>query len=580
MINIQGLYHQPLSNYAFAIDENTIILRLRTKRNDLDKVFLNFGDTAYRGNPVLYTTLQMNVFASDEYFDYYEVELKDTYKRIVYYFELHKDKDIKYYYGDIVYNELSTERNDLFKLPYHRKEDIIDVPEWLKKATIYNIFPDSFVSENPLNNKPNQQLPFEDHIVKSKLGGTLNSVKENLEYIKNLGFNTVYLNPIFTAGEYHKYDTIDYYSIDPNFGTNKEFKELVDEIHKQDMRIIIDGVFNHSGWNFFAFEDVVRNQKNSSYKDWFYRLEFPVVKPDTFEQIPNYECFGYERLMPKLNTSNKELISYFMDVVTYWTKEYNIDGWRLDVADEVDTEFWRIFRRTVKAINNNVVLIGEVWQSAKYFLDGSMFDSTMNYSFLKHAKDFFAQRKLTSEQFNTRITSQLTRYHKNINYGQLNLLDSHDVPRFLSHCEEDIHSYKLALIFLFTFVGAPMLFYGDELGFVGISEDEYRQPMQYNKHHLQDFITNLTSIRTNHLSIQTGDYKTLLSCEDDGLLIYKRFNKTEEIIVILNVSSNYNDVSKITKSSTVLLSNTKDVDTITPNGYMILFKEVNHVDNN
>ncbi|MBU1019954.1 MAG: glycoside hydrolase family 13 protein [Firmicutes bacterium] len=571
MINIQALFHQPLSNYAFSIDENTLIFRLRTAKDDIDKVIFHFGDTAYQDNPIQYTSVQMALFAADEYFDYYEIMIKDSYKRIVYYFELCQKQNKVYYYGDHVYDEVSIERNDMYKLPYHRKEDIIDVPKWLKKAIIYNIFPDSFAtSKNLISGTPSLKN-HKGFTVKSKLGGAINGVTENLDYIQNLGFNTVYLNPIFAAGEYHKYDIIDYFSIDPCFGTNDDFLNLVNECHLRDMKIIIDGVFNHSGWNFFAFEDCVKNGEASVYKDWFYRLEFPVVKPETYDIKPGYECFGYERLMPKLNTSNKEVISYLMKVATYWTKEYHIDGWRLDVADEVDSEFWRIFRKTVKEINPEIAIIGEVWQSARYFLDGSMFDSTMNYVFLKYSKDFFANTKITATEFNTRIVSLLTRYHKNTNYGQLNLLDSHDTPRFLSHAEGNIQKYELALLFLFTFVGAPMLFYGDECGLEGLKEEDYRQKMRFeSKHNLIKIIQSFTSLRNSNLALQLGDYRTVYTQEDGGFFVFKRFNEEEEIIIFLNVNEYEVTVEKEFNDCIVLIHKGYLNNTIQPYGYLVV----------
>lgn len=152
--------------------------------------------------------------------------------------------------------------------------------------------------------------------------------------------------------------------MDPCFGTNEDFKELVDTFHENGIRVIIDGVFNHCGWKFFAFEDVVRKGEKSQYKNWFYGLTFPVIRPDDPEEYPGYECFGYERMMPKLNTANPEVEEYFCRVGRYWVEKFHIDGWRLDVASEVNDGFWRRFRREVKKINPEAILIGEVWESA------------------------------------------------------------------------------------------------------------------------------------------------------------------------------------------------------------------------
>ena len=230
------------------------------------------------------------------------------------------------------------------------------------------------------------------------------------------------------------------------------------------MRVIIDGVFNHCGWRFFAFEDVVQKGEASRYKDWFYRLEFPVVRPEDPEAIPGYECFGYERLMPKLDTANPEVREYFCSVGEHWVREYGIDGWRLDVASEVDDSFWREFRRRVKAAKPEALLIGEVWESAGHWLDGSMFDSAMNYELRRHCRRFFAEQTEDAFAFSGRCTGMLMRYRRQLVPAQLNLLDSHDVGRFLSLCGGDVRRYRLAVLFQLCFPGIPSVFYGDELG--------------------------------------------------------------------------------------------------------------------
>jgi cyclomaltodextrinase / maltogenic alpha-amylase / neopullulanase len=544
-MNKHAIMHQPLSNYAFGLDETHVVFRLKAAKNDLKEVILCYGDTAFRGNPVEMAHVKMVLIHQDSLFDYYEVIIETSISRIVYYFELYDGKTRSYFYSQFHYDHVSDQRNDLFKLPFNRKEDWIEIPKWLNDAVIYNIFPDSFATKKDLITKTSKTMTINGNIVKSKLGGTINGIRENLDYIIDLGCNTIYMNPIFTAGEYHKYDLIDYYSIDPTFGTNDDFKRLVDEAHDKGLKVIIDGVFNHCGWYFHAFDDVVKHQEKSRYTDWFYRLDFPVYRPNTFEEIPPYACFGYERLMPKLNTSNEEVIQYFMDVCSYWMKHYNIDGWRLDVADEVDASFWRRFKETAKAINPEIAIIGEVWQSAEYYLDGTMFDSVMNYDLLKHSKAFFAKKALDAEQFNDRVVHMLTRYKTPFNYAQMNLLDSHDVPRFLSHCDEDINRYFLALIFQFTFIGAPMIFYGNEQGLTGIKEEDYRKGMVFNRDGLiRDFFKRLIELRKNHPVLTKGSFKTLHAGKGDGLYIYERYDEKSSIITILNRSDSLKVINK------------------------------------
>lgn len=567
MINRHGIYHKPLSEYAFALNENTLIIRIKTARNNIDAVMLHFGDTAYRGNPVQFTTTKMNLVASDNYFDYFEARIDDPYQRIIYYFELINTNETLYYYADAFYPTVSHERNDLYKFPYMRKEDIITPPLWLKDAIIYNIFPDSFTT----NKTPINQTKIVNSIpVKNRLGGTLRNIIQALDYIQDLGINTLYLNPIFTAGEYHKYDVIDYYSIDPMLGTNDEFKELVNTCHTRNMRIIIDGVFNHAGWNFFAFLDVLKHQEKSEYVDWFYHLDFPIKKPQNHSDMPRYACFGYERHMPKINTSNPDVIQYFTDVCAYWINEFDIDGWRLDVADEVDTNFWRMFTQTARSCKQDVAIIGEVWQDASYYLDGTMFDSTMNYDFIKYAKAFFGYETIAAKAFDGHMAHVRYRYREQTTYTQLNILDSHDVPRFLSHCQLDINRYKLAVIYLLTSVGTPSILYGDEQALDGIKEHDYRQSMVYDHNNtLYHFFKTIIHLRKNHKVLRSGFYKTIQADSNSGYYEYERYNHQSSIRIILN-KNNYSIPLKMKDTQYVTLAKEHtDNNVLGPYGYII-----------
>ena len=380
-----------MSEYAHGLDEKRIVIRLRSARGDLVRVTLWYGDTACRRTPIDWFPEPMERVLSDEYHDYWELTLESPYHRIFYHFELFDGAERCYYYGGVFTDHLVDDRSEYFKLPFNHRADIARVPDWVHGAVVYNIFPDSFAtSRRHISLEPTER-EFGGLVTHGKLGGTIRGVTENLDYLADLGVNCIYLNPIFAAGEYHKYDLIDYYHIDPCFGTDEDFRELVDTAHGMGMRVIIDGVFNHCGWRFFAFEDVVQKGEGSAYADWFYRLSFPVVRPDDPEAIPGYECFGYERLMPKLDTANPEVREYFCAVGEYWVREFGIDGWRLDVASEVDDAFWREFRRRVKAVDPDALLIGEVWESAGHWLDGSMFDSAMNYELRRHCRRFFAE---------------------------------------------------------------------------------------------------------------------------------------------------------------------------------------------
>lgn len=544
-MNKSAILHIPLSQYAFADNEKTMTIRLRAAKGDLTACTLYYGDRACNSNPVDFFPLPMEVVAQDELFDYYEVKFETAYNRVFYYFKLEKEEEWTYYYSDkfsdemprfVLKDTLIEGRNEYYQYPIILRDEILDVPEWFKNAIVYNIFPDSFASGKRMLANQDKKLCLADGTeAKARLGGTIKGITENLDYIAELGFTCVYINPIFTAGEYHKYDILDYYHIDPCFGTEEDFRELVEEVHKKNLRIIIDGVFNHCSWYFFAFDDVVRNGELSKYKDWFYELTFPVIRPDSHKDMPGYACFAYERKMPKLNTSNREVQEYFAEVCRYWIREYGIDGWRLDVANEVDRDFWRTFRRAAKDENPEIVLIGEVWENAETWLRGDAFDSTMNYDFRSHCRDFYGLGKLDASGFAGAVSRMLLRYPTNLTQGQLNLLDSHDVPRFLSLCRDDIRKWKQAFAFLMLSPGVPCMFYGDEKKVSGISENEYRSPMpwQSEEKELAEFIKSMIQIRKNHVDV-SSKYHVVQAEKGSKIFAFNRTAEEQQLLVCMN----------------------------------------------
>ena len=537
-MKLDAILHIPMSEYAHGLDERHIVFRLRCARGDLRRCTLYYGDTACRVTPILFTPAPMELVLSDQHHDYYQIVLDSPYQRLFYYFELDDGERTLLYYGDVFTDHLVDDRSEYFKLPFNHRADIARVPDWVYDAVVYNIFPDSFASGQGSISLQRSERLYNDVPVKGRLGGTLWGVAENAGYLQELGVNCVYLNPIFTAGEYHKYDLLDYYHVDPCFGGDEALRTLVEEFHRRGIRVIIDGVFNHCGWYFFAFDDVVRNQEQSKYKDWFYHLEFPVVRPDDPEAYPAYACFGYERMMPKLDTANPEVRDYFTKVGAWWVREFHIDGWRLDVASEVDDGFWRAFRKAVKAENPDALLIGEVWESAGHWLGGSMFDSTMNYDFRKHCRRFFGERSIDAADFSGRLTNMLTRYRMQLLPAQLNLLDSHDVSRFLSLCGGDARPYRLAILFLMSFVGMPTIFYGDELGVQGVLEEEYRAPMPWagGDRDMSAFFQRAIAMRHRLAPLRRGDFRVLRAEIGSGLLIFARRFQGEMVTVALNCS--------------------------------------------
>nr|WP_155857714.1 glycoside hydrolase family 13 protein [Clostridium sp. 12(A)] len=576
-INREAVLHIPLSNYAFANSEHKLTIRIRTQKDNVSACTLYYGDRACPSTPVVFEEIQMEIKARDELFDYYEATFETPYTRVCYYFKLQNEGEWTYYYSERFSNELAIlyfernimeERSEYYQYPYILRTEIPDVPAWFKKAVVYNIFPDSFVGEKSGSpTQPREVILENGKVCRSRLGGTLKEVIKNLDYIQALGVNCIYFNPIFAAGEYHKYDTIDYYHIDPCLGTNEEFKHLVEEIHKREMKIIIDGVFNHCSWEFSAFEDVMDKGENSKYIDWFYDLKFPVRRPQSEKEKPGYACFAYEPKMPKLNTSNEEVQKYFANVGTYWIREYEIDGWRLDVANEIDRNFWRKFREAVKKENKEAILIGEVWENAESWLRGDIFDSTMNYEFRRICRDHIIGDNKNALTAAKQLEQMRLRYPTNLVNGQLNLLDSHDVPRFLSLCRGDLRKWKLACILLMLFPGVPSLFYGDEQAICGMKENEYRNPMVWSQNtQLCGFVQKIIEIRKEFIEEDTS-YEVLWEETNEKRLTFVRDGRKGRLFVSLNVSDMDQEWNRGEKN--MILSSAGDKEPLEALGYKI-----------
>lgn len=576
-INREAVLHIPLSNYAFAYSEHKLTIRIRTQKDNVSACTLYYGDRACPSTPVVFEEIQMEIKARDELFDYYEATFETPYTRVCYYFKLQNEGEWTYYYSERFSNELAIlyfernimeERSEYYQYPYILRTEIPDVPAWFKKAVVYNIFPDSFVGEKSGSpTQPREVILENGKVCRSRLGGTLKEVIKNLDYIQALGVNCIYFNPIFAAGEYHKYDTIDYYHIDPCLGTNEEFKHLVEEIHKREMKIIIDGVFNHCSWEFSAFEDVMDKGENSKYIDWFYDLKFPVRRPQSEKEKPGYACFAYEPKMPKLNTSNEEVQKYFANVGTYWIREYKIDGWRLDVANEIDRNFWRKFREAVKKENKEAILIGEVWENAESWLRGDIFDSTMNYEFRRICRDHIIGDNKNALTAAKQLEQMRLRYPTNLVNGQLNLLDSHDVPRFLSLCRGDLRKWKLACILLMLFPGVPSLFYGDEQAICGMKENEYRNPMVWSQNtQLCEFVQKIIEIRKEYIEEDTS-YEVLWEETNEKRLTFVRDGRKGRLFVSLNVSDMDQEWNRGEKN--MILSSAGDKEPLEALGYKI-----------
>ena len=556
-----------MSEYAHAVDETHYIFRLRTAQNDLKNCTFYYADRAEMAPELTFFKAPMDKVRSDKYFDYYEIRLETGFQRVAYYFELDDGDEKSYYYGDCFSKTPDAERYEYFQLPFNLRSDRVVIPEWAKNAVVYNIFPDSFANGKRRMESSSTCIDYHGEECRSLHGGTIKGIEENLDYIKELGCNCIYLNPFFVASSYHKYDLLDYFHVDPTRGTDDDFKSLVKTAHDMGMRVIVDGVFNHVCWRHPFFKDVLEKGKESEYFDYFYEMPEKPAFPEK-GKAPDYLCFAYVPEMPKTNTANPGLRDYFCSVGAHWVKEFDVDGWRLDVANEVDDQFLRAFRTAVKKEKADALVIGEVWENANHYINGNMMDSAMNYDFRRFCGQFFAENSIDASEFDARVTNLLMRYPRQATYAQLNLLDSHDVSRFLTVCRGDIDKMELAVLFQMTFVGMPSIFYGDEKGLLGQCEPEYRRPMEFDADSpLEDVYRKLIAVRKEHESLCDGEYETLLS--DGKAYGYRRYDEKESVSIYLN---NGEKSLSVPDEGRIIISKNYADGKLSENGYVVFVK--------
>ncbi|WP_010271010.1 alpha-glycosidase [Paenibacillus senegalensis] len=532
-MNREAIYHGPKNLWAYAYNHDTVRLRVRTQRDDIEEVFIYTGDKYDWEKTAL--THPMDKFASDAMFDYWEVAVKPTYRRISYAFQFKSGDETLWMTEDGFSYEEPAPPGGYFDYPYLHPIDSLTPPSWAKEAIFYQIFPERFANGDP-GNDPEDVEPWGGKPTESNyFGGDLQGIIDKLDYLAELGINAIYLTPVFHASSNHKYDTKDYKQVDPHFGTNELLAELGEACHQKGIRVMLDAVFNHCGYEFPPFQDVLKHGKKSKYHDWFHVREFPLTVKDG---IPTYDTFGFFEHMPKFNTANPEVRKYLLDVAEYWIKEIKLDGWRLDVANEVDHQFWRDFRKVVKEANPDAYIVGEVWNDSIMWLLGDQFDSVMNYPFANQVLDFFAEERMDAQTFANKIGALLVRYPKQANEVIFNLLCSHDTPRALTRCGGDKRKLKLSIVFLLTYMGTPCIFYGDEIGLQGDDDPDCRKCMEWEEKNqdreLFDFYRALIELRKNNRALREGDFRFLQAGEAERTLLYERLDEEKHFLIWMN----------------------------------------------
>lgn len=548
-MNKHAVYHRIESEYVYPLTENKIVIVLRTAKNDCDYVEMVSIDKykfLFWKEEISFTN-RMTKILSDDLFDYFEIETDYNMNSMGYFFKIISGNEVLYYgnYGFYEKIEMSKDicyLDNMFTLSLVDKKDIFHVPEWAETSIVYQIFPERFY-------RGDNYIPSSSHddwhgevTYKSTLGGNLQGIMDKLDYLSDLGINTIYLNPIFHAMGNHKYVTTDYYTIDPDFGTNQLFKDFVKKSHEKGIRIILDGAFASTGVDFFAFKDVLEKQEKSQYKDWFKIESFPI---NTTHPV-TYKAFAYAPFLPKVNYSNKDAGEYFLKVMEYWITEYDIDGWRLDCANEVPHTYWQEVRQHIKSIKSDALLIGEIWYDSRSWLSGNELDTVMNYMFFTPVLDFIAKETIKPSVFIDKLQFSRAIYKKQTHKLLWNLIGSHDTSRFLHESNGNTDKLKLASLIQFTVTGTPCIYYGDEAGMTGANDPHCRMGMIWDEEKrnrdLHSWYKKLISIRKNKKSLIYGSFSAIIIDDDKNFLGYKREYENEEIYVYINNDNSFCEI--------------------------------------
>lgn len=555
-----AIFHDMDKRFCYAIDKDLFVIRVQVKKDDMKEVILHYEDKYIpMERKDTRMTLPMKKVATSQFHDYYEAQLQMHLICLRYFFEFTDMQGEKVYYGNYEFDkECITNRDRMFDCPQNlREEEMFEVPQWAANKVVYQIFPSRFAATQPVDKELWYKAPITPM---DDLHGNLRGIIEHLDYIKDLGIDVVYLTPIFKSNSCHKYDTIDYYQVDPSFGTTEDLKELVQKSHERGMKVVLDAVYNHSGREFFAFQDILEKGEKSKYLDWYFIDELP--PSGEWGEIPNFKCFGYYGGMPKLNLKNPEVEKYITDVACYWIKECDIDGWRLDVGDEISHFFWKNFRKAIKAVKKDMLIIGEIWHYAGDFLEGDEWDTVMNYPFYLNLIDLLADEKINVSQFVQNLGYLKGRLNKKCYPLMWNLIDSHDTARFLHLCHDNKKKQHLAAAFQLLMPGMPMVYYGDEYAMPGANDPDCRRGMywdeEYQDKEMYNWYKKLMQIRKAHACIVEGEMIETITNDDDDTIVMIRKNGEETIAMFFNCGSSVKEFNEYAEKYNLLTDSAFD----------------------
>ena len=575
-MNCEGIFHKCGFNDCYALNEDELVINLHANKS-VDKVLIYYEDPYLNdcavGAPWDGIEKSMKLDLELRYENIWTITLKPKFKRLMYYFVVFSKDESRYVYENGV-----TKNNQYykhyFKFGWMNDSDIFKVPKWVENTIWYQIFPERFATSG--STKSNPLLAWDDTKSIDRhcfYGGDIKGATTKLEYLKDLGVTGVYFNPIFESTENHKYNTTDYTKIDKDFGDDKDMQEFISKAHSLGIKVMIDAVFNHSGTNFFAWQDVLKHGKDSAYFDWFYINDPSNLTQKKSTKDGRYFTFAFVEEMPKLNTNNPKVVQYFLDVTKDWLTRWDLDGIRFDVGNEISHSFIKTLRRHIKAIKPDIYLLGEIWMDSSMYMMGDEYDSVMNYPFLQSVGNFFVDESTCAKDFEYWINYCYSLYNKQANKVIFNLLDSHDIDRLLTR-SKSYDKFLQQLAVLFTMPGSPCIYYGTELGLEGENDPYNRLPMPWDKVNSPDALKTYQAVKAL-IALRKAEPSLLGTViewhvnSQDRTIWYTRTGDGDKAPINVVINANTTDIKIDPKVNQILYSYKYQASTLEAGGFII-----------
>ena len=584
-MNFAAISNKSTFTDCYALNTDEVIVNLHTGK-DVTAVSIIHDDPFAHGcmghRPWYGTPVAMKPEWELKHNMIWSVKLRPEFKREQYYFSITAGDETVLMFEDGFYTPGEAEKKgrmkQYFKFPWLNSADVITPPDWVNETVWYQIMPDRFCrgSDAPKRFPTRKWSDGKNIHFWDTYGGDLKGITEKLEYLRDLGITGIYMTPIFLSNSNHKYNTFSYETIDPDFGTEEELVALVDKAHSLGIRVMMDAVFNHCGTEFAPWQDAVKNGPESPYWDWFFINQWPLPKLGMKTEDGRYYSFAFGTMMPKLNTNNPEVIAYFQRICSHWVRDWHIDGIRFDVGNEVSHKFLKELGRSLKQVDPDVFLLGEIWHDSSSWLQGDEYDSVMNYPFMESLHNFWLDDQ-SSRELMYSMNRCMTLYPKQLNNVLFNFLDTHDTMRAVTRCGS-VNTFFQQLAVLMTMPGSACIYYGTEIALPGGDDPDCRRPMPWDKiaegkcdRALRD-TKALIEMRKAHPETRMGEIIWKHDDEKPRFVRYARYVEGSDRVV--GVYLNAQETSeKLNLTGKVLFSRNLRGKTLMPGGVAIVLEE-------